>query len=205
MSPEEETAMRKGAAYYKKGDPFHFLTFRNIKWSEAEPFVKKHHRHSKPLVRHLFSIGVDDWEPRFWGDDIRLVGVAQVNRCSSAWSKNYRMVELSRLCVIPGEYDNLASKLLARALSACEAMGFETVISYTQSHESGSTYKAAGFNLDEITKTGLLRWHYNTDQNLGKRDRNRDNYRAMCRKLKNKAMLDNRNRRGLKASHFTVV
>ena len=205
MSPEEEIAMRKGAASYKRGDPLHFLNFRNIKWSEAKPFVEKYHRHSKPLVRHLFSIGVDDWEPRFWGEDIRIVGVAQVNRCSSAWSKNYHMVELSRLCVIPGEYDNLASKLLGRALSACEAMGFSTVISYTQPHESGSTYKAAGFHLNEITKTGLLRWHYNAHQSLGKRDRNMDNYRAWSRKLKNKAMLENRNMKGLKSSHFTVV
>ena len=117
---------------------------RPIKWQESQAFVAKHHRHSKPLKRHKFSIGMYDYSTRNWD----LIGVVTVDNCSSAWSKLYDHAEIRRLCVLPDK-PNLASKLLRLATDACVSMGMQKIVSYTRLHESGSTQKAVGYFCDQ--------------------------------------------------------
>tara|TARA_Y100000593_G_C4214094_1_gene288315 strand:+ start:75 stop:539 length:465 start_codon:yes stop_codon:yes gene_type:complete len=131
-----------------------------ISLEDAAEFTDEHHRHSKPLKRHKFSIGAfarREPEPGF--DWWELIGVASVNACSSAWSKdvtkrwygddqNIARCEIVRLVVTEGN-KNLCSFLYSKALQACFAMGYEEVVTYTQKHESGSSAKASGFKRHE--------------------------------------------------------
>lgn len=127
-----------------------------IKWQVSQAFIAKHHRHSKPLKRHKFSIGMYDYSTR----DISLIGVVTVDNCSSTWSKLYDHAEIRRLCVLP-DIPNLASKLLRLATNACVSMGMQKIVSYTRMHESGSSLQAVGYYLDHVDdKRGLRRWIY---------------------------------------------
>lgn len=130
-----------------------------IKWPVSQEFVAKHHRHSEPLKRHRFSIGMYDASTK----DIDLIGVVTVDNCSSAWSKHYDHAEIRRLCVLPNK-PNLASKLLRLATDACVSMGMQKIVSYTRLHESGSTQKAAGYFCDQRDEErGTFRWIYVPD------------------------------------------
>ena len=130
-----------------------------IKWPVSQAFVAKHHRHSEPLKRHRFSIGMYDSSTK----DIDLIGVVTVDNCSSAWSKHYDHAEIRRLCVLPNK-PNLASKLLRLATDACVAMGMKKIVSYTRPHESGSSLQAVGYHLDQRDDDrDLLRWIYVPD------------------------------------------
>ena len=128
----------------------------------AQRFIKKHHRHSKPLKRHMFSIAVCETEDIWQGT----IGVATVDRCSSAWSKHHEMVEIRRLCVVSDAPKNTASFLLSKAREACFAMGYLIVVTYTKPYESASSLRAAGFQLSKATwfqgaphhPKGLIRW-----------------------------------------------
>ena len=70
---------------------------RQTKWQESQAFVEKHHKHSEPLKRHKFSIGMYDYSTRNWD----LIGVVTADNCSSAWSKYYDHAEIHKLCVLP--------------------------------------------------------------------------------------------------------
>ena len=143
----------------KAGSP-HWWFHMPIKWQESQAFVAKHHRHSEPLKRHRFSIGMYDSSTASY----ELIGVVTVDNCSSAWSKLYDHAEIRRLCVLPDK-PNLASKLLRLATDACVSMGMQKIVSYTRPHESGSSLKAVGYHLDHRDdERDLLRWVYIPDR-----------------------------------------
>jgi len=143
---------------FQKGSP-HWWFHLPIKWQESQAFVAKHHRHSEPLKRHRFSIGMYDASTASY----ELIGVVTVDNCSSAWSKLYDHAEIRRLCVLPDK-PNLASKLLRLATDACVAMGMKKIVSYTRPHESGSSLQAVGYHLDHRDDDrDLLRWIYVPD------------------------------------------
>ena len=133
-----------------------------LKLKPAQQFIAKHHQHCPPLKRHMFSTGV--FPAGRPGD---LVGVATVDVCSShRWSLRPDHVEVRRLCTIGGE-PNAASYLLATVTRACFAIGYRTIITYTQPYETGATLKACGYIVQrrkrmtlengEI-KGGLVQW-----------------------------------------------
>ena len=132
-----------------------------ISRDEAAEFTEEHHRHSKPLARHKFSIGAFVYKGLEMYQYLDLIGVVSVNACSSAWSKdvvkrwygekvNTARCEIVR-CVTKAdqEYKNLCSFLYSKALQACFAMGYEEVVTYTRKYEKGSSCKAAGFKRHE--------------------------------------------------------
>jgi hypothetical protein len=134
-----------------------------LKLLEAQAFIEEHHRHSKPLKRHMFSIGAreNDYGP--------LLGVATIDNCSSAWSKRHDHAELRRLCTTGNR--NVASFLISKCWKACEAMGIHTLITYTKPWESGASLKATGFNIQHAKwrtlvvtgqiRDGRIRWYKN--------------------------------------------
>ena len=130
-----------------------------IKLQEAAEFTLLHHRHSKPLKRHKFSIGAKDK----YGI---LLGVVTVDTCCShEWSKRRDTVEIRRL-VVKNQCKNVASFLLGKAVTACFALGFHYIVTYTQPGETGSSLKALGFRIEKIkvqnytnkTYKGLVTW-----------------------------------------------
>ena len=151
------------------------LSHTSLKLSEAQSFVRQFHRHSKPLKRHMFSIGAHlgmlmdgaGFHEQN-GYPLGLIGVATVDRCSSAWSKYHGYVELRRLCVNPKFSETHASSfLIGKVKQACFAMGNKIIVTYTKPHESGASLMGAGFSISkwryehdgEGTVTdGLVRW-----------------------------------------------
>ena len=147
---------------------------RPVKLDEAAAFIAKHHRHSKPLRRHRFSIGVEGANDGAWG----LIGVVSVDNCSSSWSKRYNHFEIRRVCVI-GNNKNLSSYLLARAGNASFEMGALCLVTYTRPWERGSSLLGNGWLLDhykiDADGGGLLRWikarHQDDEDRAISRDR----------------------------------
>lgn len=118
----------------------------NLNLTQSQAIVGAFHRHSKPLKRHMFSIGAVLYQGQHWSE---CVGVITVDRCSSAWSKRRDHVEIRRLCTTPDAPKNTASYLLAKAKEACFAMGYNCIITYTKPAESGASLRAAGFSLQK--------------------------------------------------------
>ncbi len=145
------------------------IEHKRIKLDEAARFIERYHHHSKPLKRHFFAIGAMAevsyaWPPH----DLRLVGVAQVDNCTSAWSQRYDHLELRRLCIAPHAPPNTASFLVGKVTRACWAMGAEVLVTYTQPYEQGTALLASGWWIQQRGKMvkyesgrmegGLMRW-----------------------------------------------
>ena len=158
---------------------------RALKLDEAQRFVTEHHRHPEPLRRQRFSIGLDinfyrhdHHKGSMWNPLISvLAGVATVDNASSAWSSRDNLLEIRRVCVGIGRAaevegitedhtKNAASYLLGRASRAIFDLGYTWAITYSKPHESGSSLKAAGFEMTDYRVAryqdgevdGRLRW-----------------------------------------------
>jgi len=101
---------------------------------EANEFVKKFHRHSLPTVGGKFAVGVKS-------NDI-LVGVMIAGRPVARLLDNGKTLEVLR--VATDGTPNANSFLYAVAVKIARLMGYEKVITYNLSKESGSSLKAIG-------------------------------------------------------------
>lgn len=107
-------------------------------------FLNRRHRHHGRVVGYKFAIGCEV--------DEKLVGVAVVGRPVSRMLDDGRTAELTRLCS-DGTH-NVCSKLLGASWRAAKAMGYLRLVTYTLPEESGSSLRAAGFQLVKTTKGG---------------------------------------------------
>lgn len=125
-----------------------------LKLKESQQFIEQHHRHCKPLKRHMWSTGIFKR-----GIPYTLLGVATLDVCSShAWSLRADHVEIRRLCTrsdTPRD-PNAASFLLATVTRACFSIGYRTIITYTQPYETGATLKACGYTVQRRKKMRLV-------------------------------------------------
>jgi hypothetical protein len=128
--------------------------------AEARAFITRHHRHHRPPVGHLFSLGC--WE----GDE--LMGVACVGRPVSRVLDARGWVEVTRLAVKAGAPKGAPSMLLAAAVRAVrdrvhkanrvarmageEVQAGVRVITYTLASESGASLRGAGFAQDVLSR-----------------------------------------------------
>jgi hypothetical protein len=108
-----------------------------VSFETACEFVREHHRHHTPPVGHKFSIGVGDGE--------LLVGVAIVGRPVARHYDNGTTLEVTRVAT-DGTH-NACSMLYAAAWRAAKALGYRRLITYTQADESGSSLRAAGWQV----------------------------------------------------------
>lgn len=107
---------------------------------EANAFVREHHRHHKPVVGHVFSLGA--------ALDGRIVGVAIVGRPVSRHRDDGMTAEVTRLCT-DGTKD-ACSFLYGAAARAAFALGFARIGTYILASEPGTSLTAAGWrNLGE--------------------------------------------------------
>lgn len=116
------------------------LTHVRIELAEANAFVQQHHRHHRPVVGHLFSLGavVDE----------RIIGVAIVGRPVSRHRDDGLTAEVTRLCT-DGTKD-ACSFLYGAAARAAFALGFKRIGTYILASEPGTSLTAAGWrNLGE--------------------------------------------------------
>lgn len=112
--------------------------------ADANAFVKVHHRHHKPVIGHLFSLGA------VLGDE--LVGVAIVGRPVARMRDDGTTAEVTRLCT--NGTRNACSFLYGAAARAAFALGFRRIGTYILASETGGTLKAAGWRLIGQTKGG---------------------------------------------------
>lgn len=104
---------------------------------EANAFVAEHHRHHKPVVGHLFSIGASFED--------KIVGVAIVGRPVARMRDDGRTAEVTRLCTDGTK--NACSFLYGAAARAAFALGFKRIGTYILASEPGTSLTAAGWRL----------------------------------------------------------
>lgn len=109
------------------------MKFVPIHLKQANEFVKKYHRHNKPVVGHKFTVALEE--------NGEIIGVGIAGRPVSRHLDNGRNVEITRVCVKEG-YQNACSKVYARMKRIAQLMGFEKIITYTLETESGSSLRA---------------------------------------------------------------
>jgi hypothetical protein len=115
-----------------------------VKLPEANAFVSAHHRHHKPVIGHLFSIGAVLGE--------QLVGVAIVGRPVARMRDDGETAEVTRLCTDGTR--NACSFLYGAAARAAFALGFKRIGTYILASETGATLNAAGWRMIGETKGG---------------------------------------------------
>ncbi len=106
--------------------------------------VEKWHRHHKKVQGHRFSLGVLK--------DDELVGACSVGRPVARNCDTYLTAEITRL-VTDGTF-NACSILYAAASRACAAMGFNKIQTYILEEELGTSLKASGWSLVNLTSGG---------------------------------------------------
>jgi hypothetical protein len=113
------------------------LTHVRIGLDEANAFVEQHHRHHKPVVGHLFSIGA--------ALDETIVGVVIVGRPVSRHRDDGVTAEVTRLC--SDGTRNVCSFLYGAAAKASFALGFQRIGTYILSSEPGTSLMGTGWRL----------------------------------------------------------
>lgn len=118
--------------------------------AQANDFVGRLHRHSKPVTGSKFAVGVMD------GD--QLVGVAIVGRPVAPRLDDGYTAEITRVCTDGTR--NACSILYAACRKAARAMGHTRIFTYTLPEEGGASLRAAGFRLDKDDAGGSASmWH----------------------------------------------
>ena len=109
-----------------------------VTFADACGFVAMHHRHHRPPVGHKFSIGVAD------ADGV-LRGVAMIGRPVARGLDDGSVLEVNRTATDGTK--NANSMLYGAAWRAAKALGYKTLITYTQDGESGSSLRGAGWKI----------------------------------------------------------
>lgn len=122
----------------------------------ANDFVRRLHRHNKPVVGAKFCIGVSQGE---------LVGVAIVGRPVAPKLDDGLTAEITRVCTDGTR--NAASMLYGACRKAARAMGYDRIFTYTLPEEGGASLRAAGFKLDKDDAGGsAAMWHNRDGRNV---------------------------------------
>jgi hypothetical protein len=106
--------------------------------------VDQHHRHHKPVVGHIFSLGAAIGE--------KIVGVVIVGRPVSRMRDDGETADVTRLCTDGTK--NACSFLYGAAARAAFALGFKRIGTYILSSEPGTSLTAANWRLVGETKGG---------------------------------------------------
>ena len=113
------------------------LTHARLRLADANAFVRRFHRHHKPVVGHFFSIGA------YLGE--KLVGVAIVGRPVARMRDDGLTAEVTRLCTDGTR--NVCSFLYGKCARAAFAIGFDRIGTYTLPSEGGASLRATDWKL----------------------------------------------------------
>lgn len=102
----------------------------------ANRAVERWHRHHAPTVGHRWSIGCED-------ESGQLVGVAIAGRPVARMLDDGRSVEVTRLAT--DGTPNACSCLYGAMKRIAAAMGYQRIITYTLTTESGASLRGAGW------------------------------------------------------------
>lgn len=118
-----------------------------VTFEEANEFVRRYHRHHKPVQGYKFCIAV--------AEQGNIVGVAIVGRPVARHLDDGWTLEVTRCCTDGTR--NACSKLYAAAWKAARALGYRKLITYTLPQESGSSLRGAGWKC--IGRAGGGSWN----------------------------------------------
>lgn len=119
------------------------MTIQPISLAVANALVADWHRHSKPVVGHLYSLGLFD-------EDLTIHGAAIVGRPTSRHLQARGWIEITRL--VTDGTRNACSRLYAAACREARRRGCPRVVTYTLATETGASLRAAGFTAAGHTK-----------------------------------------------------
>ena len=128
---------------------------------EANDFVKKHHRHHKPVVGSIFQIACGyeydacDVKKKIEIKVTDIVGVAICGRPVGKFLDDKRTIEVNRLCTDGTK--NACSMLYAAAWRVAKNLGYTKIITYILVSEPGTSLYAAGWTL--VGERGGLSWN----------------------------------------------
>ncbi len=108
-----------------------------VNFAEASDFVRAWHRHNLPTPGWKFGIGAADGET--------LVAVAVVGRPVAREYDDGLTVEVLR--VASDGTRNANSLLYGATVRAAFALGYQRVVTYTRTDESGATMRAVGWRV----------------------------------------------------------
>lgn len=106
-----------------------------IDLDEANAYVARVHRHSKPVRGQKFSVAVAVRH------GLRGVGIA--GRPIARALQDGTTIEIYRVCTDGAR--NACSRLYGACCRAAQALGYALAITYTLASESGASLRAAGF------------------------------------------------------------
>jgi len=109
-----------------------------IDLDDANEFVRRFHRHHKPVVGAKFAIAVAT-------EERGICGVAIVGRPVSRMQDDGWTLEVTRTCTDGTK--NANSCLYGAAWRAARALGYRRLITYTLPTESGASLRGAGWRL----------------------------------------------------------
>ena len=118
-----------------------------ITFAEANEFVRRHHRHHKPVPGCKFCVAVAD-------DVNEIRGVAIVGRPVARHLDDGWVLEVNRTCTDGAR--NANSMLYGAAWRAARALGYRKLITYTLPEEGGASLRAAGWRC--LGKAGGGKW-----------------------------------------------
>lgn len=110
--------------------------------SEANDFVRQHHRHHGPVRGAKFAVGASIGP--------RLVGVAIVGRPVARMLQDGVTLEVVR--VATDGTANACSLLYGAAWRATRELGYHPLITYTLAREPGTSLRASGFHPVALTR-----------------------------------------------------
>lgn len=109
-----------------------------VSLAQANEHCAAWHRHNRPVVEHKFSVGAADEEGV-------LRAVAIVGRPVARHFDDGLTLEVNR--VASDGTRNANSMLYGACSRVCFGLGYQRLVTYTQSSESGSSLKAVGWKV----------------------------------------------------------
>lgn len=119
-----------------------------IKHADANEFVRKLHRHSRPTLGAIFCVSVAD-------DCVR--GVAIVGRPVARKLDDGMTVEILRVATDGAR--NACSMLYGACRRVAKELGYARVITYTLPEEGGASLRASGYQFDGESGGPSKLWH----------------------------------------------
>lgn len=119
------------------------LVVERVSLAAANRFIAGHHRHSGPVVGHLYSHGA-------FAGLLDLRGVAITGRPVARGLDDGETVEITRLAT--DGTPNACSMLYGAACREARRRGYRRAVTYTLATEIGASLKAAGFHQASAVK-----------------------------------------------------
>lgn len=126
------------------------IRLRPITHREANEFVRRLHRHSRPTLGSVFCVSVADG-----AGQVR--GVAIAGRPVARRLDDGQTIEINRVCT--DGTPNACSMLYGACRRVARSLGYRRIITYTLPEEGGASLRAAGFRFDGESGGSAAMWH----------------------------------------------